>query len=146
MKQMRFAWDAVNNRWNQWVLGYNNKRQKAFFTALGIPEISWQGLSQLLFSILAILTAILAYIVFSSQTKEQNDIQKYYLKFLKKIKKYGLIKSSSEGAVDFCQRAIIKVPKNKRVIEQITLLYQQLRYKKYNEELLMKFKKEIKNF
>lgn len=34
IKQMSFAWDAVNNRWNQWILGYNNKRQKAFLLLL----------------------------------------------------------------------------------------------------------------
>lgn len=145
IKNMRFAWDAVNNRWNQWVLGYNSKRQKAFFAAIGIPEISWQGLSQLLFSILAILTGLLALIVFTSHSKKKNDIQKYYLIFLKKMKKIGLIKSPSEGADDFCQRAIIKAPKDKLIIKQITLLYQQLRYEKYNEEYLMKFKKKIKN-
>mgnify|MGYP000565902752 CR=1 FL=1 len=88
MKQMRFAWDAVNNRWNQWVLGYNTKRQKAFFAAIGIPEITWRGLSQLLFSILAVLTGVLAFIVFSNQSKKKNEIQSTYFKFLKKLKKY----------------------------------------------------------
>lgn len=146
LKQMRFALDAVNNRWNQWVLGYNNKRQKAFFAAIGIPEITWQGLSQLLFSILAVLTGLLALIVFSSQAKKKNDIQKYYLKFLKKIKKYNLKKSHSEGANDFCKRAVITLPKHKDTIEQITRLYQQLRYAKFNENNLVAFKTKIKNF
>ena len=66
-KRVRFAWDAVNNRWNQWVLGYDNTRQKAFFEAIGIPEISWKGLSQLLFTILAVLTGLLAFVVFKKK-------------------------------------------------------------------------------
>jgi len=146
MKQMRFAWDAVNNRWNQWVLGYNNKKQKAFFEAIGIPEITWQGLSQLLFSILALLTAILAFIVFSNHSKKQNDVQHYYFKFLKKLKKYDLVKSQSEGANDFCQRAINKRPDLKDAITQITLLYQQLRYKQYHDDQLKLFKDQVKYF
>ena len=146
IKQMRFAWDAVNNRWNQWVLGYNNKRQKAFFAALGIPEISWQGLSKLLFSFLAILTALLAYIVFSSPSQKKNETLHYYLKFLKKMKKLGLMKSISEGANDFCQRSSISLPENKKEIKEITLLYQQLRYHKTTNEKLTIFKKKIKNF
>ena len=146
MKQMRFAWDAVNNRWNQWILGYNNKRQKAFFAAIGIPEITWQGLSQLLFSILAVLTGLLAFIVFSNPSKKQNEVQNNYLKFLKKLKKYNLVKIKSEGAHDFGQRIIIKLPERKNTIEQITLLYQQLRYKKYNEQQIILFKNKIKYF
>jgi len=146
MKQMRFAWDAVNNRWNQWILGYNNKRQKAFFAAIGIPEITWQGLSQLLFSILAVLTGLLAFIVFSNPFKKQNEVQNIYLKFLKKLKKYNLVKIKSEGAHNFCQRIIIKLPERKNTIQQITLLYQQLRYKKYNEKQLSLFKNKIKYF
>ena len=146
MKQMRFAWDAVNNRWNQWVLGYNTKRQKAFFAAIGIPEITWQGLTQLLFSILAVLTGVLAFIVFSNQSKQKNDIQNNYSKFLKKLKKYELTKLSSEGAHDFAKRAMIKAPEHKLTIKQITLLYLQLRYKKYNEKQLVIFKNKIKSF
>lgn len=146
MKQMRYAWDAVNNRWNQWILGYNNKRQKAFFAAIGIPEITWQGLSQLLFGILTVLTALLAYIVFSNQSKQQSEIQNYYRKFLKKMNKQGLVKALSEGANDFSNRAIIQAPEYKENVEQITFLYQQLRYHKYNEEQLALFKNKIKTF
>ncbi len=143
MKQMRFAWDAVNNRWNQWVLGYNNKRQKAFFAAIGIPEITWQGLSQLLFSILAVLTGILALIIFSNKKTHNDDVQLYYSKFLKKLMKHGLIKELSEGADDFCQRAVSKLPRHQAVIEQITHLYQQLRYSEPNIKRLTLLKKLI---
>ncbi|MCW8900920.1 MAG: DUF3488 and transglutaminase-like domain-containing protein [Gammaproteobacteria bacterium] len=146
MKQMHFAWDAINNRWNQWVLGYNNKKQKAFFEAIGIPDITWQGLSQLLFSLLAILTALLALIVFSNQSKQYNDIQHYYDKFLKKLRKADLTKENYEGAADFCQRVILKQPDSKSAIEQITQLYQELRYKKYSEENLKCFKNKINSF
>jgi len=145
MKKMRYAWDAMNNRWNQWVLGYNNKKQKAFFEAIGIKEITWQGLSQLLFTILAVLTGILAYIVFSSQQQKQSEVQKYYAKFLSKLKRYQLVKAPSEGAVDFCQRAILKQPGKESAIKSITHLYQELRYKKLNQEQLDNFKQQVKS-
>ena len=146
MKQMRFALDAVNNRWNQWVIGYNNKRQKAFFAALGIPEITWKGLSQLLFGILALLTTALAFIVFSSKKRNFDETQKYYATFLNKMKKRGLVKPLTEGAESFCLRAILKLPKEKKNIIQITNLYQQLRYNKYDENLLSQFKNKITQF
>ena len=146
MKQIRFGWDAINNRWNQWVLGYNNKKQKAFFEAIGIPDITWKGLSKLLFSILAVLTGLLAFAVFTNHSKKQNEIQHHYFKFLNKLKKLGLTKAPYEGATDFCQRAILIQPTHKNAIEQITQLYQQLRYKKYNENQLQLLKNQVKYF
>jgi transglutaminase-like putative cysteine protease len=146
IKQVRFGWDAVNNRWNQWVLGYNNIKQKALFEAIGIPEISWQGLSQLLFGILAVLTGLLALIVFSTQHKSKDELQKAYFTFLKKIKKHGLVKSIHEGEGDFSLRAVKQLPEHKKSIEKITLLYQQLRYKKHHVKTLVLFKNYIKAF
>ncbi|MDH5602195.1 MAG: DUF3488 and transglutaminase-like domain-containing protein, partial [Gammaproteobacteria bacterium] len=146
MKKMHYAWDAMNNRWNQWVLGYNNKKQKAFFEAIGIKEISWQGLSQLLFSILAVLTGLLAFIVFSNQRQKQNEIQKYYNKFLNKLRKFDLVKAPAEGAAHFCQRAILQQPGKRSAIQNITHLYQELRYKKINQSKLDQLKQQVKNF
>ena len=146
IKQARFTWDAVNNRWNQWVLGYNNKKQKAFFAAIGIPEISWQGLSQLLFSLLALLTAVLAFFIFSNSSKNKDEVQAAYFLFLKKMEKRGILKADFEGANDFCQRAILKLPKDKNRIEKITRLYQLMRYKAASIKHLSELKNCIKNF
>jgi len=148
IKKTRFAWDAINNRWNQWVLGYNNKKQKAFFSAIGIEEISWQGLSQLLFGFLTVLTAILAFVVFSSRAKNKtkDEAQQAYLKFLNKMKKQGLIKSETEGADDFAKRAIKKLPRYKTNIAIISGLYQKLRYRKASEKQIKLFKNRISRF
>lgn len=145
-KNIRFAWDAVNNRWNQWVLGYNNKKQKAFFAAIGIPEISWQGLSQLLFSILGLLSIVLAFIIFSGSSKNKDEVQIAYAHFLKKMKKQGIVKTDFEGALDFSQRATTALPQHKKIIHEITQLYQQLRYQYNDPERLIRLKKKVKSF
>ena len=36
LANMRFAWDALNSQWNQWVLGYNVDRQRQFLASLGL--------------------------------------------------------------------------------------------------------------
>ena len=145
-KQARFAIDAINNRWNQWVLGYNKQRQKAFFEALGIPEITWQGLSQLLFSILSVLTAILAFIVFSKNKSHQDQTQQLYQKFLKKVAKIKIYKAITEGAADFAKRLINNQPHHEKQITSITNLYHQLRYKIFSQNKLDQLKDEISQF
>lgn len=46
--QLRAAWEAVNNRWNQWVLNYTQSRQLDLLRALGIEAPDWQDLGRLL--------------------------------------------------------------------------------------------------
>ena len=41
---LRAAWDAVNNRWNQWVLNYTQTRQLDLLKRLGFDSPSWEDL------------------------------------------------------------------------------------------------------
>jgi transglutaminase-like putative cysteine protease len=51
--QLREAWEAVNNRWNQWVLNYSRGQQFNLLRSLGIAASSWQDLATVLISLLA---------------------------------------------------------------------------------------------
>src|SRR5690606_24272255 len=48
VRQMRAAWEAVNNGWNQWVLNYTQSRQMDLLKALGFASPSWQDLTTVL--------------------------------------------------------------------------------------------------
>jgi len=42
LSQMRDAWEAVNNRWNQWVLNYSRGQQLDLLKNLGFSSPSWK--------------------------------------------------------------------------------------------------------
>jgi transglutaminase-like putative cysteine protease len=46
--QLRKNWEAMNNRWNQWVLSYARGQQFDLMKALGFEAPSWQDLAVLL--------------------------------------------------------------------------------------------------
>ncbi len=46
--QLRKNWEALNNRWNQWVLSYARGQQFDLMKALGFEAPSWQDLAVLL--------------------------------------------------------------------------------------------------
>lgn len=48
LRGLRYRWEAVNNAWNQWVLGYNPERQRALLSRLGVPDPDWRTLASLL--------------------------------------------------------------------------------------------------
>ncbi len=56
--QLRAQWEAVNNRWNQWVLSYSRQQQFNLLEKLGVQRPSWQDLATTLIGLLC--TASLA--------------------------------------------------------------------------------------
>ncbi|MFY3384502.1 transglutaminaseTgpA domain-containing protein [Paracidovorax sp. MALMAid1276] len=56
-QNLRAVWEAVNNRWNQWVLNYSQARQLDLLKALGFESPSWQDLTTVL-GVLVMLAAL----------------------------------------------------------------------------------------
>lgn len=52
LKQLRAMWDAMDNRWNQWVLNYSRGRQMDLLRSLGMQAPSWEQLAYLLITAL----------------------------------------------------------------------------------------------
>jgi len=50
---LRGAWEAANNRWNQWVLNYCAANQLALLKQLGFSAPSWEDLALLLIGVLS---------------------------------------------------------------------------------------------
>jgi hypothetical protein len=54
LQQMRAVWEAINNRWNQWVLNYTQSRQMDLLKKLGFDSPSWQDLTSILGGLLGV--------------------------------------------------------------------------------------------
>jgi len=52
---LRTAWEAMNNRWNQWILNYTQSRQLNLLRNLGFASPSWEDLSRLLIAIVVLV-------------------------------------------------------------------------------------------
>ena len=52
---LRDGWEAINNRWNQWVLNYARGQQLDVLKGLGFDSPSWEDLSLLLIGTLSTL-------------------------------------------------------------------------------------------
>jgi len=52
---LRSAWEAVNNRWNQWVLNYTRGQQLDVLKSIGFAAPDWEDLALLLIGTLSTL-------------------------------------------------------------------------------------------
>lgn len=55
LARVRAAWEATNNRWNQWVMNYSRGQQLDLLKNLGFQSPSWEDLSLLLIGALSSL-------------------------------------------------------------------------------------------
>ena len=68
---LRQGWDAVNNRWNQWVLNYTQSRQLDLLRNLGFKSPSWEDLSLVLIGI--VVTVALCGIAWAKWDRGRQD-------------------------------------------------------------------------
>ena len=47
-EQMRRAWELMDNRWNQWVMGYSRTSQFSLLGAFGVQQPDWSDLARVL--------------------------------------------------------------------------------------------------
>ena len=55
---LREAWEALNNRWNQWVLNYSQAKQLDLLRNIGFESPSWEDLSYVLIGIIVAASAV----------------------------------------------------------------------------------------
>ncbi|MGD8811475.1 MAG: DUF3488 and transglutaminase-like domain-containing protein [Thioalkalispiraceae bacterium] len=129
-KTMANVLDSINNRWNQWVIGYNNRKQIALFEAFGVPEISWRGLTAVMFGLLALLVAAFSYTILKHRTRP-DPLGRVYARFCAKMKKHGFTKRVNETPHEFSRRIAAEIPRLRPALMKIAASYTALRYGKY---------------
>ena len=68
---LRESWEAVNNRWNQWVLNYTQSKQLDLLRDLGFRSPSWQDLSYVLIGL--VVTVALAGAAWAKWERSRQD-------------------------------------------------------------------------
>ncbi len=127
LREARYNWDALANKWNQLVLGYNPERQREFLTYMGMHEPSWENMALILFwgigGLLALLTAWLL-----RRIRSIDPAQRVWLAFCAKLGRKGSPRAAYEGPADFVERSARRFPARAEQIRAIGERYVKLRY------------------
>lgn len=131
LKEARYAWDAVANTWNQWVLGYNPDRQTRFLAQLGLAEVTWQNMVIILIAVsILIILALSLSLLFRINAQRPDPVQRAYLAYCAAMAKRGATRKPSEGPRDFAARVSMQFPEVRETAHKISALYVSLRYGK----------------
>ena len=147
LKKALLNWDNINNGWNQWVLGYDDKKQLAFLSKVSGKDVSLTDLIVGMIVTLLAAMAASAFFVLKKTNVKLNPAEKLYAKYLKKLKAIGLQPNIGEGALDFGNRVALALPLQKTVILDIAMRYNALQYGlAENAHLLTELDPLIKQF
>ena len=129
LKQARYAWDAVANTWNQWVLGYNPDRQLRFLAQFGLAEVTWQNMVIILIAVSGIIILALSLaLLFRNNVQRPDPVQRIYLSYCDTMAKRGAARKPSEGPRDFAARVSMQFPEFRETAQKVSAIYVSLRY------------------
>ncbi len=149
IKDMLFYWDVIDNQWDQWVVGYNEKSQQTFLDHFFEKKIDISQIFLLMiFSFMLTLLIISIFIMKPWEKQKLDPAVKIYYNFCRKLASKGIQRESHEGPKDYANRAINCLPDDKQMILLITRLYTSIRYGKpsLNEKKLMQLKQLNQKF
>ncbi|MGQ9685832.1 MAG: transglutaminase family protein [Thiobacillaceae bacterium] len=126
-RQIRHAWEALNNGWNQWVLGYNLDRQLSLLTELS-PHLAGRAWQLTVGVLLAALT-LMAWIAWrGSAGREREEAARLYARCTTRLARLGLQREVTEGAQAYARRVAAARPDLAQSVGQICSLYERARY------------------
>ena len=113
-RETHFAWDALNNKWNQWVLSYGVERQANLLGWLSLGGLSWQNAAILLLAAVGALLVGMVIFMLKRERQAEDAIVRAYQAFCRKLARRGLSRRSYEGPVDFARAGRRTTPRSRR--------------------------------
>ncbi len=126
---LRFGWQALNGRWEQWVVGYNTDRQRDFFTRLGFANVDWRTLGfWLMVAIFLVGGAVTLGLLVRERPRRPDAPLAAWNRYCAKLAAAGLVRAPHEGPLDFLARVRRAKPQWADAAEEITRRYVAARY------------------
>ncbi|MBK1679498.1 transglutaminase TgpA family protein [Rhodocyclus tenuis] len=136
MRALRYRWEAVNNSWNQWVLGYTPERQRDTLARLGLGKADWRTLTLALGAAGGI--ALIAFAVAGVRRSRPLDpAAREWQRFCRQLRRHGLIRADWEGPLAFAARVADERPELAALTTAAAGHYAVLRYGHGNADNLV---------
>ncbi|MBT8108860.1 MAG: DUF3488 and transglutaminase-like domain-containing protein [Gammaproteobacteria bacterium] len=124
--QATMAWDMINAKWNDWILGYGPDKQNSFMQWLGMHEPTWRKMMLTLIAlVVGIIMLISLMLIWRYQPPRRDEAALLYARF---VKKTGIEPRTGETARLFALRARDKSRLPAATVDRVTEAYLDARY------------------
>jgi len=150
IKNAAFLYDSFQNSWNQWVIGFDQKKQNDLLKSLGLDSTTPSNLILLLVICLTTTGLIISWFILRQNFVGRDRIQHFYNLFCQKLKHYGIQRKLNEGPVNFENRIYSELTLSSNTKSDILFIfkaYRSLHYgNQHNNNLSAQYIKKIKSF
>lgn len=127
LRALRYRWEALNNQWNQQVLGYDTKRQRDLLSHLGVTDADWRSMVQLLAAFCSIIAiALLAWALYHRPMID--PLQRLWLEALRKLRRSKVDCAPWETPLALAARVEVTHPELAAPVRQLVSSYLLARY------------------
>jgi transglutaminase-like putative cysteine protease len=124
--QLEMYYDAINAKWNEWVLGYGPENQDRFMQWLGMDDPDWRKMMLTMIALVIGIVLIISFFLALRYRPPRRD--KAAILYEKFIKKAGLTPETGETPAIYASRLSRKSAIPADTIEDITTTYLEARY------------------
>ena len=134
LRKLRYRWEAVNNAWNQHILGYDPQRQRELLSRLGLPDTDWRSLATLLGIICSLLVAAMtAWTLY--QRPRSDPALRLWQKALRQLARRQVDCAPWETPMALAQRVREQRPELAEIFQNVVDAYLLARYGKSTDNL-----------
>ena len=127
LRRMRFAADALNNGWNQWILDYGPEQQRALLAAVGWRGGSWRELAWLMVAGIGGAIGLLT-LALLRRSDRTDPVARVFAHFRRRLARRGISVPINEGPRDLGSRIEATSLPTSAEARRIIELYIELRY------------------
>jgi transglutaminase-like putative cysteine protease len=141
LQDLTMTWDALNAKWNEWVLGYGPETQSKFLEWLGMVDPNWRKmLLTLVGSVVALILMISAFMMLRYRPPAKDRASILYNKF---IRKTGLQRNVGETEQEFALRAATDSSLPFDCVTSVTGAYLDARYGPNDDDAVSRLKAAV---
>ncbi len=129
LRRMRFSWDALNNQWNQWVVGFNADRQRGMLDGFGLQDTDWRSIAVLLIiGVIIAGSSVGGFLLLRVYRRRREPLVAAWDRLCAKLARAGFVRAPQEGPLDFLKRIAAADPALAASARPVIERYVELRY------------------
>ena len=141
LHQATMAWDMINAKWNDWILGYGPDKQNSLMQWLGMHEPTWRKMMLTLIAlVVGVIMLISLMLIWRYQPPRKDEAALLYARF---VKKTGIKPRTGETARLFALRASKSGGLPATTVDKVTEAYLDARYGAADEAATNKLRTAI---
>lgn len=127
LRNLRYRWEALNNAWNQQILGYDAQSQRELLSRLGLSDTGWQNLAILLAAGCSLaLAALTAWTMYNRP--ERDPAMRLWHKALRHLARRQVNWAPWETPLAIARRVHLEQPALGEAFDRVVEAYLQTRY------------------